>query len=166
MGFELMRKRILIILLVVAVPLYVWDAYIILRVYFGGGRDTVVDSPATEPVLALAGFSVGKVEFVTLGKSPFLPYKEAPKPVVKVAQKTTPPMHRALAKPKEEIKPPNISINGIMWNPTSPLAILNLPDGTSSVVKPGQAIGGFTVKKIEQGRVLVVVEKREFWVGK
>jgi len=53
-----------------------------------------------------------------------------------------------------------------MWNPANPIAMLTLPDGPSNAVKSGQTIGNIIVKTVEKNRVLIVYEKKEFWISR
>jgi Na+-translocating ferredoxin:NAD+ oxidoreductase RnfC subunit len=63
---------------------------------------------------------------------------------------------------KEPVKVPSVTVNGIMWNPQNPLAMLGMPDGTSAVAKVGQVIGEITIKKIEKTFVVILFEKKEY----
>jgi hypothetical protein len=53
-----------------------------------------------------------------------------------------------------------------MWNPSSPVAMVKMPDGASTVAKPGPVIGNIRFKKIEKGRILVSSEGKDFWIDR
>jgi hypothetical protein len=97
------------------------------------------------------------VHFEKKGRSPFLPYPVSDIPrqvdVLKVKKTNT---------PKEPVKAPSVTVNGIMWNPQNPVAMLGMPDGTSAVAKVGQVIAGITIKKIEKTFVIIIFEKKEY----
>ena len=67
---------------------------------------------------------------------------------------------------KESPKPPSIRITGIMWNPTSPVAMVSMPDGASTVAKAGMTIGEVTFKKIEKNRIQVAYNGKDFWIDR
>jgi len=46
-----------------------------------------------------------------------------------------------------------IRLNGIMWDPVKPMAVLELPGGTTQMVSPGQAIEGLIVEAISRQEV-------------
>ena len=98
---------------------------------------------------------VEPVKFVKQGRNPFAEFTVTEKPKVEKIQSQIKQPVKVIA------ELPKITINGIMWNAQNPLAMLGLPDGSSTVVKAGQTIGDITVKKIEKTRVVVMVGKRE-----
>jgi hypothetical protein len=54
-----------------------------------------------------------------------------------------------------------------MWNASNPVAIINLPDGSSTVAKKGQVLaGGITVTAIEKNQVEVEYNGKSFWLKK
>jgi type IV pilus biogenesis protein PilP len=61
----------------------------------------------------------------------------------------TPPLN--ISAPKET--PPKIMLNGIMWDPVKPVAVLLFPDGSTQVVSVGQNIDGITVQSINKTSV-------------
>lgn len=162
-----MKKYLTIILIIIAIPIYVYDIYHIVgaRMGNGAGEENAggVSSPSDD-LFALVMQGTGQVSFVEKGKSPFEIYKTIPKPVRKA------PARRPKPKPKpvKVEKPlPRVTINGIMWSESNPVAILVLPDGSSVVANAGKELsGGLLVKKVEQTRVQLVHEGREFWVAK
>ena len=157
-----MKRKALWILIIVAIPLYLWDSYALFSGIFGSKK------PSKHAPIVLtpqdAALSIATVHFETKGRSPFLAFKEKPKPrdslLVRSKKQSAP-------KPAAPTAPlPKIVISGIMWHPTSPIAMVTLPDGSSSTVKTGQTIGIFKFKTIEKNRVLVVVDGSEFWIAK
>ncbi len=159
-----MRKIITLLLILIAIPLYIWDVWLIIGGVSGKTykKKTVEISSQANPGLSFASLQV--VRYVKKGKSPFLPYKKKPKPVVR---KKKPEKKRVVKKEKSEVKPPRIKITGIMWNPTNPIAMVTLPNGTSTVAKQGQTIAGsIEVKKIEKNRMQIVYKGNVFWIRK
>jgi Tfp pilus assembly protein PilP len=154
-----MKKVLITLLFIAAVAVYVWDAFLLVRSFKGDNAG----SPATEIARqTLAPMQLARAaHFIECGKNPFLPYKEASKPKLALSAQSAP--FRS-AGPKLEARPlPAISINGIMWSETNPVAIINLPDGSSTVAKPGQTIlENVVIKKIEKGQVTVVFEKKQY----
>lgn len=100
------------------------------------------------------------VSFKKGNRDPFSPYKKEPVKTVVVTQKK--PV-KDIPK-KEPPKPPSITITGIMWNPSNPIAMVKMPDGASTVAKPGVVVGNITFRKIEQNRILVTNEGKDFWI--
>jgi len=151
-----MKKALLILLILSAVCLYSWDGFLVFRILAGKSSPAAATPPVQ--VAALMPMHLMRVaHFVEQGKSPFLPYKEMPKPRIAASVPAGP----AATKAAEPL--PAISLNGIMWSETNPVAIINLPDGSSTVAKPGQMLlGTILVKKINKGQVTVVFGKREY----
>jgi type IV pilus biogenesis protein PilP len=146
-----MKKIFVILLILVAVPLYVWDTQLLLRGFLDKKKYAArtANVPVAMGNTLQQGFSV---HFIVKGKSPLLPYKEVPRPVNKKAEaaKKTGPV------PSAPVSPPPITINGIMWNESNPVAMISLSDGSSTVVKNGQTIsGGIVIKAIEKDQVEV-----------
>lgn len=156
-----MRKTLFIILILIAIPLYSYDLYLLLGGYFSSPSTTRRNMPEknTDP---LNVFPVRKVTFSVSGRSPFLPYAAESKPAP-VVKKRKP---RPRPKPTVEIKPPAIDITGIMWNPSNPVAMINLPNGRSAVAKKGQVYGDITIEKIEQNRIGVLYKGKKFWINR
>jgi hypothetical protein len=157
-----MKKKAVLFLIAVAIPLYIWDSHIFLSGLFGSQKHAFRQADV-QPATQAMTYSSPVIHFQTKGRSPFLPYKEKPKPageVAATAKKT------AVPKPKSVVSPPKISITGIMWHPTSPIAMVTMPDGSSTTVKAGQTVGNFKFKTIEKTRVLVIAEGGEFWIAK
>lgn len=159
-----MRRVIIILLTVVAIPLYAWNVYVLVAGALSKQtqRGTIPKSTpqqSVETTLDQLIAAARPVVFTIHGKNPFVAYVEQPKPVVKQTAAPTPK-----APPKPSIPPPSIVITGIMWNATSPVVMLKLPDGTSAVAKAGQDLGVAVVKRVEKNRALFRYEGGEFWV--
>lgn len=152
-----MRKILLIFLVLSAMGIYIYDILLLVH-------PQKAVTPAKEPAVVV---SLDKllaeakpVEFVVNGRDPFSPRKLDPK-----LTNTTSLSKSDVAHPAVDPKLPTISISGIMWNPASPIAMLNLPDGSSVVAKPGQIFGDITVGKIEKNRVQIVFNKKAYWIS-
>lgn len=157
-----MRKKLIIILICIAIPVYIYNAWLITGGFFRGGPEIAEDGSKKPIKTELSLPSMRIVRFTEKGKSPFVPYKVKPKPVV--SKRTVKPKVR---KPKTEAKPPKIKITGIMWNPSNPMAMVTLPDGTSTVAKAGQTLAGsIEVKKIEKNGIKIVYKGNSFWIKK
>jgi type IV pilus biogenesis protein PilP len=162
-----MKKTIIILLLAIVVPIYVWDAYQLLLAWKGSPVRLHGGAIQVPPALTTAGFSPArKALFVEQGKSPFFAYAETEKPRVAIDTKVIPKAPQPAQSAKPPPAAPKIIITGIMWNPQSPLAMLTLPDGSSLVAKAGQTLpGGIVIKTIEKNRIQVVYEKASFWIA-
>lgn len=154
-------KKILVLLLVcLAIPLYVWDTRLLLLGYFSKKHHSVAIVKAS-----LNNTNIGNtdIHFIPKGRSPFLAFKEQPRAIVK----TNPNKQKT-----EQAKPvtanlPAISINGIMWNESNPVVIINMTDGSSVLAKVGQVLpGGITVKAIQKNQVQVEFSGNSFWLKK
>jgi len=155
-----LNSIILILLVVVAVPLYIYDVLLVLPRKERVEKNTTIQVSHRKPVPHITA----PVKFTVIGKSPFLPYKEEPKPVVAVS---TTPVQREIKAPKEAVNPPRITITGIMWNPTNPVVMLSLPDGSSAMAKTGQVLmGAVTITKIEQNSIDVLYKDVKFTIRK
>jgi len=158
-----MRKIIIIVLIVVAVPLYTYNMYMLLRgslsKYFDK-KGSVTFATDTSNDLQSLIFIATPAHFEKKGRSPFLPYPVSDKPVTTIQKQKNPIL------PKETPKAPSISINGIMWNPQNPIAMVTMPDGSSATVKVGQVINELTIKKIEKTFIVVISGKKEFQINR
>ncbi len=159
-----MKKVLIILLIIIAVPVYIWDVWLIVDGMYGRSPERSTVTATGESVTADISFAnLRIVHFNKKGKSPFIAYKVKPKPVVRKA----PVKRKIVKKPKTEAKPPRITITGIMWNPANPIAMVTLPNGTSTVAKQGQTIAGsIEVKKIEKNRMQIVYKGNVFWIRK
>jgi hypothetical protein len=157
-----MKKLLAIVLVVIAVPLYIWDVSLLLEGVFRTGKHRAGTVATGTTLKAVPGLET-VLHFTQKGRSPFVPYKEIPKPAVKVndTKKIQP------APSVVNAAPPPVSINGIMWNENNPVAIINLPDGSSTVAKKGQVLtGGIVIKNIEKNQVEVEYNGKRFWLKK
>ena len=156
-----MRKKLFIILIIIAIPVYLWDIVLVSRFFIPApGRQVVSSSHSSSTPLSVPDFRV--VHYVKKGRSPFVAH--TPKPIRRV--KTTPkPKHRP--QPREKVKLPSITITGIMWNPDNPLVMLSLPGGSTTAAGRGKTVlDGVEIKTIERNRVLFVYKGEKFWVEK
>lgn len=157
-----MRKKLIIILICIAVPIYTYNMWLIVNAFFRGSPKENTEEFNKSLKAELSFPSLQVVHFEEKGKSPFLPYKSKPKPVIR--KKAVRQKDRT---PKAEAKPPRIKITGIMWNPSNPVAMVSLPDGTSTVAKAGQTLAGsIEVKKVEKNRIKIVCKGNVFWIKK
>ena len=155
-----MKKILTILLVITAIPLYTYDLFLLLQNVFPSmGKDKTYK---TEEHISYDKLlvSAAPVKFEVKGRSPFVPQKIVPKPVVKAVPKQT------AAPAKEPPKPPSIVITGIMWDPSNPVAMLTLPDGSSTVAKAGQSFGAITIKKIEKNRIQIISDGTQFWINR
>jgi hypothetical protein len=154
-----MKKVVIIILIVLAVPIYTYDIYILIK-----GQISSIDNKSNPLLAQDSSFSIARmlkdakpVHFEIKGRSPFTPYKtvpvKQPVAVVKKIKMTQTPL---------PVNAPKITINGIMWNPQNPVAMLIMPDGSSVMAKTGQVFGDITIKKIDKNKVVVMSGKKEF----
>lgn len=156
-----MRKIFLLVLIIGAAGIYIYDVLLLVH-----PQKAVVETKAKEQATIL---SLDKlladakpVAFVLKGRDPFIPRKIEPKPVIVSSSPST--STQKVHTPTDP-KLPLITISGIMWNPTSPIAMMTLPDGSSIVAKPGQVFGEVIVKKIEKTRVQIGFNKRDYWIN-
>jgi hypothetical protein len=156
-----MKKMLIIALVVIAVPLYTYNALLLFEVRLPGqtgSNGEMMKSTHTFEQLLIAAMPA---KFEIRGRDPFTLYieKPAPPPV-----KTGPAVKK---NEKKEVAPPPLAISGIMWHPDNPVAMVKMPDGPGKLVKPGQEIGtNLRVKKIDKKSVTVVFEDREFVIEK
>ena len=153
-----MKKTFIIFLIVIALSLYIWDTNLFLSGYFGKKKQSqqVIDAK----IDLLPHFT--RATFIQKGRSPFVPYKESPKPAMK-----TPASNKKTSPAQAIVNPPPISINGIMWNSSNPVAIINFTDGSSIVAKKGQMLkGNILVKNIDKNQVEVEYSGKSFLIKK
>jgi hypothetical protein len=154
-----MRKVLLLVLILGAIGVYVYDALLLVHTQ-KPGEEPKIKEPASVVSLDKLLADAKPVEFTVKGRDPFTQRKVDIKPVLASSSSSAQPSHGSTSQ-----KQPLISITGIMWNPASPIAMITLPDGSSGVAKPGQVFGEITVKKIEKTRIQVVFQKKEFWIS-
>ncbi|MBD3314531.1 MAG: hypothetical protein GF344_01980 [Chitinivibrionales bacterium] len=160
-----MRKVVLIALIAVAIPLYAWDVYLLISGFMGsgGGHKGVLDPVTHRETPRIAALPVAR--YVKKGRSPFLAHKPEPKPKPIVRKRAV--KRKRIRKPPPPLKPPQIRITGILWNPATPMAMLRLPDGSSTAAKAGHELaGGITVKKVEKNAVVIRYAGKEFRIEK
>jgi hypothetical protein len=152
------RKILIITLIIAAAAVYSWDTYLLVR---QSGRVSLSAKSEKADAISVEKLLAGsqKVRFVKTNRNPFLPHPQ-------VAVSAVPQKGSVKAKQESPVNPPNIIINGIMGDQDSPLVMLTLPDGSSAAVKVGQTIGDITLKKVEKDRVLIVFQKKNFWINR
>jgi hypothetical protein len=153
-----MRKVIIVILVGAALCVYTWDVMLVMRSPKSGSAESGKEALETVSIDKFLA-SAGQVQFIDKKLDPFTPHHSTIRTAVPKAATTGTPAARV------DAAMPKVTINGIMWNETAPLAMLTLPDGSSTVAKPGQSFGDITVKKIEKARICIVVGKKEFWIN-
>jgi hypothetical protein len=157
----IMKNKMALLLIIAAVPLYLWDSHMLLSGLLGKGKKSL-NPPAVVTQNDDFQRPAAIAHFVNKGRSPFMAYKELPRPAAvlkSVAKKPQPA--KTVTVP---LHPPKITVTGIMWNPTNPIAMVTLPDGSSAAVKVNQAIGTIRITRIEKTRICVVVDGAEFWI--
>jgi hypothetical protein len=158
-----MNRKLFIILVVIAVALYSYVAFLLT----GGSLSSTVKKEIVKNEkkvnLDKLVLNSAMVHFENRGRDPFIPYKEIP---VNLITKEKPKEFVAIAPKKEPPKPPSIAITGIMWNPTSPVAMVTLPGGTSTIAKAGITVGDITFKKIEKNRIQITSGGKDFWIDR
>jgi hypothetical protein len=154
-----MRKTLLVILTVVAVGVYTYDAFLLVK---PGAQQKTVDKKRARDDVSVEKLLARSqpVFFAKSDRNPFLPSRENSSAKVpgKSGAKTSATVPSVAA--------PAVTISGIMWDPASPLAMIVLPDGSSAAVKAGQTVGEITVKKIEKERVCIVFKNKTFWISR
>lgn len=151
-----MRKAIIIILVLGAAGIYTWDVLLLVK-SSGDRAETAAINRKREAISIDRLLAQAEpVRFVEKGRDPFSPRQKAVAAVQTV---------KGSAAGKTEEKAPVVTITGIMWNASSPLAMITLPDGSSTVAKEGQSFGDITVKKIERTRVQIVYNKKTYWIN-
>ena len=156
-----MKKTILILLILCAIPLYSYNVFLLVKgiLPHSGKKSTpaVIEQSFDQLLLHSQ-----KVVFVKSGRSPFLAFKEKPPVPKQISVKKT-SKHIIPTKAPQK---PAIKITGIMWSASNPLAMVILPDGSSTIVKEKNVYGDILVKKIEKNRIQVILNKTSFWIDK
>lgn len=155
-----MKKILVIALLIIALPLYGYNVYLLVRSAFpaavGPRRVAAKPGISFEQILVAAA----PVKFEDRGRDPFTLYKEPPKPavvreVVKAAPKPPP------------ASLPSIIISGILWNSDNPVAMIKVAGGKTVLAKTGQQIGTeITVKTINKKNIIILFGGKEFTIEK
>ena len=159
-----MKKYLLILAIVVGLCLYAWDN-------LEAWRDQLAHSRGVSNHVTMSSLSIEKlssqsraIRFEEKRRDPFTMVTPQVVPVFQSATvNVSPPVVKkdtATAVPL-----PAVSIVGMMWNPSSPIVNLRMPDGSTVLARSGQVVGEITVLKIEQKRVQLKFGTREFWIG-
>jgi Tfp pilus assembly protein PilP len=157
-----MKKVLIMLLVIVALPLYSYNAFLLIRISFGGNEGTTRNveqsSKYTFEELIKAATPV---VFAERGRDPFTLHKKKNKPKQHQKKKV------AIKKETKKTAPPPLVLSGVLWKPDNPVAMVKMSGGSTKLVKVGQAVGGnITVKKIEKKSVTVVYEGEEFTIKK
>ena len=159
-----MKKILVIILILIAIPLWVWNTNLVLTGALGHKKHSKSAVKTALTGINSSGNAAISAHFEPKGRSPFTPYKEAPKPKTSM---NTQKKNAGQPVTRAPVAPPPISINSIMWNETNPVAIINLQDGSSTIAKKGQTLaGGIMVKTIEKNQVEIEFNGTSFWIKK
>lgn len=155
-----MKKTIVIILILCAIPLYSYNIYLLIHSPEGKNNSTVSESDIESFDSWILKASA--VTFTASDRDPFSPYKKDNSPPVEKIQK----QEKIKEPPQKVIQQPSMKITGIMWSPTNPVAMVVLPNGSSTVVKQGGVYNDITVKKIEKNRLQIVYLRQSFFIEK
>jgi hypothetical protein len=153
-----MRRKILIGLIIVAVLVYGWDVFLLVK--HPGTVSDIINKDNSASDFSAEKYIAGSkpVRFVKSDRSPFLPRRTEK---VMATTKAVP----AFA-PANAVKPPDVRINGIMWDPVSPVAMITLPDGSTAAIKAGQSAGEVIVDKIEKDKIQITFQNNSFWISR
>lgn len=156
-----MKRLLIVLLLLIIIPLYGYNAFLILRVAFPGSGAARGKSQQADVSYANMLVAASMVTFEQKGRDPFTLYTKRPAPP-KVQKQNVPVKKKVVT-----VAPPTISITGMMWNPDNPVVLLKLADGSGAMAKVGQTVGGgILVKKIEKTRIVVVFAGKAFVIEK
>lgn len=154
-----MKKALVVLLVFLAIGIYVWDTHLFIDRYLGKNHlnsKSIMHQNAKDD---LPHFS--DVHFVEKGRSPFTAFKQIPKPLAKSVTAIKKPANSAPS------APPPVTVSGIMWNLSNPVAIINFADGSSTVAKTGQTLkGGIIIKNIQKNQVEVEYSGKSFILKK
>ncbi|HEX2957294.1 MAG TPA: hypothetical protein VHO70_10710 [Chitinispirillaceae bacterium] len=156
-----MKKTIVIILMLCAIPLYSYNIFLLIHSPKSGNTNT-----ATETNIESFDSWILKASAVTFtvsDRDPFSPLKKSNTPSVGKVQQ---PDKIKKGSPKKVIQPPSMKITGIMWSLTNPVAMVVLPNGSSTVVKQGGIYNDITVKRIEKNRLQIAYQEQLFFIEK
>lgn len=154
------QKKLFIVLVICAVGIYLWNA---VQLFNGlspaASKQSDTNLPQT-PAAKAEFVPIPEVLFEKKGKNPFSFYKEKPKPPKPVIKKP-------VVVPKQEVHPPRITITGIMWNPSNPVAMLRMPDGSNAIANVGKNLmGSIQIQAIEKDKIQVLYKGKSFWIKK
>ena len=159
-----MKKTVLVFLVLSAVAIYSYNGYLLISLFTGrSDRVSVVYAGVESDIDDLLEYLGSQIHFREHGRSPFLAYEPKPVPPPKPAAR---PVKVAKPRVREKIDPPKITITGIMWNPSKPLAMITLPDGTGVVAQKGNSYGDIMVKSIQQDGITVIYRGSEFRIDR
>jgi type II secretory pathway component PulC len=153
-----MNKWIVLILIIAAVLLYSYNTLLLVGVPLPGKKEErpmqrSASIRSFEQLLVAATPPV----FEKKGRDPFTLYIEKPKPLTKVKTSVVP---QAAPQPPQ---PPPISLTGILWNSSNPVATIVLQGGTTKLVRQGQVMDdGSTIRKIDKNFIVVEAQGKEF----
>lgn len=156
---------LIVILIAAAIPLYTYNVYILLKGAIGrAGAKVTTGNSRNEADVNLIKLTkiITPVHFEKKGRSPFVRYLKDETVLTK--SEVVHPKKQIVQKESE--KAPTVKVNGIMWNPENPIAMLNMADGSSAIVKTGQKINNLTIKKIEKTFIVIMSAKREYRINR
>ncbi|MDD5672696.1 MAG: hypothetical protein PHC61_00910 [Chitinivibrionales bacterium] len=155
------RRGLVIVLVCGAIGLYAWDALLIFRPSIIREKNIVISLQKNNHAYSSTFLVPGKVRFIEQGRSPFLAFAADALPVT---------VKKAMSKQKpatEALKPPPMSINGIMWSDKNPIAVIAFGDGSSTLAKKGDVLSnGATISVVEKSRVGIIFQGKPFWIEK
>lgn len=157
-----MRKKVIIILLLVAIPVYIWDAWLIFggKIPFENTRQdknlTMQEADTIRPLAILV------FHYKPSKRNPFLSeIREVP-----IRQNIVPKNSgQAQKKVPQNTDPPMlISIQGIMWNATSPVAIIKIGTETQLVRSGDKLANGMIISAIEKHKIKTTFQGKSVWL--
>ncbi len=152
-------KKVLIGLVIVAV--LVWG-YNFLRISQFSALDAENMNSLTAPNSARLGHVS---EFRKPARDPFeplIPYAKIQTPAQSQISRQGKPGAPAQPVPQAQ-EPPQVRLNGIMWDPVKPMAILEFPGGNTQMVSPGQIIDGIKIEAVGKQEITLSRDKKK-WV--
>lgn len=164
-----MRRYFIIFLVILAIPIYIWNVYLIVHGMLSSDQAKSLKSDNSASTVTQLPLTT-VVHFVEKGKSPFCAFATD-----NVVESKLPGeikrdlLHAQKSVPKKSVAAPIIpavTISGIMWNPTNPIVMIILPDQSSVTARVGTKFSGFEVKKIERTRVRLKYGSTEQWINK
>lgn len=160
-----MKRWIVIGLICAAVLIYGYNGWVLLSSRPEGAlpKTAAQDGPDRMPSHSMANYET--IRFSIKGRSPFIPYE---KKLAESAQDQNSALDTATSvPPKEDVKPPALLVTGIMWNPSKPIALLQMPDGKRVVAQQGQILDQETeVSRIDKNGIQIKYRGFTFWIKK
>jgi hypothetical protein len=159
-----MKKTLIILLCVIAVPLYSYNALLLVRAWFPAySNKEEYKSNNTPPAIEQLLVATAPLQFEIRGRDPFA-LKKIEKPIVTNEKKI---ISENLKPVKKDITAPAIKVAGIMWNPSNPVAMVKLNGGSTKMVKQGQQLeSGISVLVIGKNNIVVSVDGNKFTIIK